>query len=82
MGLIVAIIIGGIIGWLASIIMKTDVQMGAIANIVVGIIGSLIGHWGAGALGIAAAGTLASWAVSLLGAVALIGVLRAIGVFR
>ena len=82
MGLIVAIIIGGIIGWLASIIMKTNAQMGPITNIVVGVIGSLIGHWGAGALGIAAAGTLANWTVSLLGAVVLIALLRAIDVFK
>jgi len=60
MGFIVAIIIGGVIGWLASLIMKTNAQMGLIANIVVGVVGSLIGHWGAGALGIAAAGTLPS----------------------
>lgn len=82
MGFIVAIIIGGIIGWLASILMKTNAQMGLIANIGVGVVGSLIGHWGAGALGIAAAGTLASWIISLVGAVVLIAILRAIGVFK
>ncbi|HLE43981.1 MAG TPA: GlsB/YeaQ/YmgE family stress response membrane protein [Methylomirabilota bacterium] len=82
MGFIVAIIIGGIIGWLASIVMKTNAQMGLIANIVVGVVGSLIGRWGAGALGIAAAGTLASWIISLVGAVVLIAILRAIGVFN
>ena len=54
---------------------------GLIANIVVGVVGSLIGQWGAGALAIAAAGTLASWIVSLVGAVVLIAILRAIGVF-
>jgi uncharacterized membrane protein YeaQ/YmgE (transglycosylase-associated protein family) len=81
MGFIVAIIIGGVIGWLASLIMKTNAQMGLIANIVVGVVGSLIGHWGAGALGVAAAGTLANWIISLVGAVVLIAVLRALGVF-
>lgn len=59
-----AVIIGGVIGWLASLIMKTNAQMGLIANIVVGVVGSLIGHWAAGALGLAAAGTLANWIVS------------------
>jgi uncharacterized membrane protein YeaQ/YmgE (transglycosylase-associated protein family) len=39
---IVAVIIGGVIGWLASLIMKTNAQMGLIANIVVGVVGSLI----------------------------------------
>jgi uncharacterized membrane protein YeaQ/YmgE (transglycosylase-associated protein family) len=39
MNIIVTLIIGGIIGWLASLIMKTNAQMGILANIVVGIIG-------------------------------------------
>jgi uncharacterized membrane protein YeaQ/YmgE (transglycosylase-associated protein family) len=43
MNLIIALIIGGIIGWLASIIMRTDAQQGILLNIVVGIIGSLLG---------------------------------------
>jgi uncharacterized membrane protein YeaQ/YmgE (transglycosylase-associated protein family) len=43
MGLIIALIIGGIIGWLASIIMRTDAQQGIILNVVVGIVGSLLG---------------------------------------
>ncbi|MGZ8349571.1 MAG: GlsB/YeaQ/YmgE family stress response membrane protein, partial [Allosphingosinicella sp.] len=43
MGLILALIIGGIIGWLASIVMRTDGQQGILLNIVVGIVGSLIG---------------------------------------
>jgi uncharacterized membrane protein YeaQ/YmgE (transglycosylase-associated protein family) len=60
----VAVIIGGVIGWLASLIMKTNAQMGLIANIVVGVVGSPIGHWAAGALGLAAAGTLTNWIVS------------------
>jgi uncharacterized membrane protein YeaQ/YmgE (transglycosylase-associated protein family) len=82
MNFIVAIVIGGIIGWLASIVMKTNAQMGLIANIVVGVVGSLVGHWGAGALGIAAVGTLANWIISLVGAVVLIAILRALGVFN
>ena len=45
MGLIVALIIGGIIGWLASIVMRTNAQQGILLNIVVGIIGSLLGGW-------------------------------------
>ncbi|HEY0446947.1 MAG TPA: GlsB/YeaQ/YmgE family stress response membrane protein [Allosphingosinicella sp.] len=43
MNLIIALIIGGIIGWLASIVMRTDAQQGILLNIVVGIIGSLLG---------------------------------------
>ncbi len=45
MGLIIWLIIGGIIGWLASIVMKTDGQQGIILNVVVGIIGSFLGGW-------------------------------------
>ena len=45
MGLIIWLIVGGIIGWLASMIMKTDAQQGVLLNVVVGIIGALIGGW-------------------------------------
>jgi uncharacterized membrane protein YeaQ/YmgE (transglycosylase-associated protein family) len=45
MGLIIALIVGGIIGWLASIIMRTNAQQGILLNIVVGIIGSLLGSF-------------------------------------
>ena len=40
MGLIISLIIGGIVGWLASMAMKTDAQMGVIANVVIGVVGS------------------------------------------
>lgn len=42
MGFIVWIIIGGIVGWLASLIMRTDAQQGILMNIVVGIVGAFI----------------------------------------
>jgi len=45
MNLILALIIGGIIGWLASIVMRTNAQQGILMNIVVGIIGSLLGSF-------------------------------------
>lgn len=45
MNFIIWIVIGGILGWLASIVMKTDAQQGIFLNIVVGIIGSLVGGW-------------------------------------
>lgn len=82
MGWLIAIIIGGIVGWLASLIMKTDAQMGLIANIIIGIIGSLLGHWIAGAMGIAATGGILRFLVALGGAILLIAILRAIGAFR
>ena len=43
MGLIIWLIIGGVIGWIASMIMRTDGQQGILLNIVVGIIGAFIG---------------------------------------
>jgi len=43
-GWLATIVIGGIAGWLASMIMKTDASMGAIANIVVGIVGAVVAN--------------------------------------
>ncbi|MBX9816016.1 MAG: transglycosylase [Proteobacteria bacterium SG_bin5] len=43
MGLIVWLVVGGIVGWLASMVMRTDAQQGLVLNIVVGIIGAFIG---------------------------------------
>ncbi len=81
MGLIMQLIVGGIVGWLASIVMKTNAQMGIIANIVVGIVGSAIGGWIASLLGIAG-GTVVQWLVSIAGAVIFIAILKKLGLFR
>ena len=45
MNLIIWLVVGGIIGWIASLIMKTDAQQGVILNVVVGIVGALLGGW-------------------------------------
>lgn len=82
MGWIVTLIIGGIVGWLASLVMKTDAQMGLLGNVVVGIIGSSLGFWLAGTLGIAAAGSVMGWVVAVAGAALLIVILKAVGVFK
>ncbi len=42
MGLILLLVIGGILGWLASMVMRTDAQQGIILNVVVGIVGSFL----------------------------------------
>ena len=42
-GLVLCLVVGGIIGWLASIVMRTDAQQGMFLNIVVGIIGAMLG---------------------------------------
>ena len=81
MDLIISLIIGGIIGWLASIVMKTNAQMGIIANVLVGVVGSALGHWCAGQLGIASGG-IGAWIIALVGAIILIAILRAIGIFK
>lgn len=82
MNLIISLIIGGIVGWLASIIMKTNAQMGWIANVLVGVIGSALGFWVAGLLGLAATGGISRFLVAIAGAVLLILILRALGVFK
>jgi uncharacterized membrane protein YeaQ/YmgE (transglycosylase-associated protein family) len=81
MGWIISLIIGGIVGWLASIVMGTNAQMGWIANVLVGVIGSALGFWVAGLLGIAPDGGILGFAVAFGGAVLLIVILRALGVF-
>jgi uncharacterized membrane protein YeaQ/YmgE (transglycosylase-associated protein family) len=45
MNLIIWLVIGGVIGWLASIVMKTNAQQGIVLNVVVGIIGAVLGGW-------------------------------------
>jgi len=81
MGLIVSLVIGGVIGWLASILMKTNAQMGIIANIVVGIVGSVLGGWLAGVLGIVAVGSIGAWIIGIIGAVILIAILKALNIY-
>ncbi len=45
MNMIIWLIMGGIIGWLASIVMKTDANQGILLNIVVGVVGAIVGGW-------------------------------------
>lgn len=82
MNLIVSLIVGGIIGWLASLVMKTNHQMGVIANVVVGIIGSGLGAWIFSLLGLAAYGALGSLIMGVVGAAALIALLRGLGIYK
>jgi uncharacterized membrane protein YeaQ/YmgE (transglycosylase-associated protein family) len=77
-----SLIIGGIVGWLASILMKADAQMGLIANILVGIVGSALGFWLAGKLGLAGGGMIVQLIVGVAGAALLIFLLRAVGLFK
>ena len=45
MNLIIWLVVGGLIGWVASMIMKTDAQQGLLLNVIVGIVGALLGGW-------------------------------------
>ena len=82
MGWIITLIIGGIVGWLASIVMKTNAQMGLIANVLVGVVGSSLGFWIAGLLGLEPAGGILRFVVAIAGAALLIFILGKLGIFR
>lgn len=82
MDLILTLIIGGIVGWLASKIMKTDAQMGVISNVLVGIVGSALGGWLFALLGLAAYGALGRLIVGVAGAALLIAILRGLKILK
>jgi uncharacterized membrane protein YeaQ/YmgE (transglycosylase-associated protein family) len=81
MGIILWLVIGGVIGWLASIVMRTDGSQGIFLNIVVGIVGAFLGGWLIGPLlgapsinsGVISIGSLL---VSFLGAVILLALVN------
>ncbi|PTS73907.1 GlsB/YeaQ/YmgE family stress response membrane protein [Sphingomonas sp. HMWF008] len=75
MGLIVWLVVGGVCGWLASMVMRTDGQQGIILNIVVGIIGSVIASFLFGA-GINQAITVTTFLYSLIGAIILLAIVN------
>ena len=83
MGIIISLLVGALIGWLASLIMKTDAQQGAFANVVIGVIGSFLGNFiFADILQIGGAATAGSFSFAGLfwgvaGAVILIAILKA-----
>jgi uncharacterized membrane protein YeaQ/YmgE (transglycosylase-associated protein family) len=80
MGILSWIIIGGLAGWIASLVMNTDKSMGLMANIIVGIIGGLIGGFlvslfgGAGITGF----NVWSLVVAVLGSIILLGIVKAV----
>ena len=77
MGIIVWLIVGGICGWLASMIMRTDAQQGVLLNIVVGIVGAAIaGFLLGGGASLNQGVTVESFLYSLLGAVVLLAIVN------
>jgi uncharacterized membrane protein YeaQ/YmgE (transglycosylase-associated protein family) len=83
MGIILWLIIGGVVGWLASLVMRRDASQGIILNIVVGIVGAVLGAWLIGPL-IGAPSinsgeiSFPSLLVSFLGAVILLAIVNLI----
>lgn len=81
MNFIIWLIVGGLIGWVASMIMRTDAQQGVILNVVVGIIGAMLGGWllapmfGTGTVN-SGDFSLAGLGVSLLGAIILLAIVN------
>lgn len=80
-GILPAIVIGGLAGWVASMIMKTDASMGLVANIVVGIIGAILGNLLLPVFGIGGTTGFSLWSfiVAVVGAVVLLFI---VGMFR
>jgi uncharacterized membrane protein YeaQ/YmgE (transglycosylase-associated protein family) len=81
MSLIILLVVGGVLGWIASLIMRTDGQQGIILNVVVGIVGALLAGFLLNPLiggGNIMAGDLSMSAilVSLLGAVVLLAIVN------
>lgn len=78
MGILLWIILGALAGWIASLIMGTDAQQGAFLNIVVGIIGAVIGGYVFQAFGQTGVTgfNIYSLLVAVVGAVVLLGLVR------
>lgn len=81
MNFIIWLIVGGLIGWVASMIMRTDAQQGVILNVIVGIVGAMLGGWllapmfGAGTIN-QGDFSVVGLGLSLLGAVILLAIVN------
>lgn len=81
MGWIVALIVGGVAGWLASLVMNRDASMGIFWNIVVGCVGSVVGNLILGFVGVSGSVqefSITGLIVAVVGAVVLLGILNLI----
>ena len=79
MGWIIAIIVGGIAGWLASKVMNRDASMGIFCNVVAGCVGSVVGNWIANRFGIVGSVqefSITGLIVAFVGAVIVLGILN------
>lgn len=75
-GIIIWLVVGGVVGWLASMIMRTDAQQGVVLNVIVGIIGAAIAGLILGGGSINDGITIESFLYSLLGAVVLLAIVN------
>jgi uncharacterized membrane protein YeaQ/YmgE (transglycosylase-associated protein family) len=75
-GLLVWLVVGGVVGWLASIVMRTDAQQGIFLNIIVGIVGAFIGGVLFGGSINGGAITIGTFLVSLVGAIILLAIVN------
>src|SRR5690606_30178187 len=75
MGIIIWLIVGGIVGWLASLIMRRDAQQGILLYIIVGIVGAVLAGWIFGG-GINEATAIRTFLFSLIGAVILLAIVN------
>ncbi len=75
-GFIIWIVVGGIIGWLASIVMRTDAQQGILLNIIVGIVGAFLAGLVMGGGSINQNINLTSILASLVGAIVLLAIVN------
>jgi uncharacterized membrane protein YeaQ/YmgE (transglycosylase-associated protein family) len=81
MGWIIALIVGGVAGWLASMVMNRDASMGILWNIIIGCVGSVIGNLVANQFGIAGSVkefSLTGLLVAVVGAVILLAIVNLI----
>jgi uncharacterized membrane protein YeaQ/YmgE (transglycosylase-associated protein family) len=76
MGLIIWLVVGGVVGWLASLVMRTDAQQGLLLNIVVGIVGAFIGSLLFGGSINSGVITVPTFLTSLVGAIVLLGIVN------
>jgi uncharacterized membrane protein YeaQ/YmgE (transglycosylase-associated protein family) len=82
MNFIIWLVVGGVLGWLASLVMRTDNQQGIVLNVIVGILGAMVGGWvlaplfGTGTIN-QSDFSVAGLGVSLLGAMILLAIVNA-----
>jgi uncharacterized membrane protein YeaQ/YmgE (transglycosylase-associated protein family) len=82
MGLLVALVVGGVFGWLASLLAGTNQRTGPLGDIAVGVLGALLGSVLANAVGVELRAPATAYLAALTGSVVLVALLRGLGVFR